>query len=228
MAQTSRIVLLLATCAFVPTCACATSIWMVATIDTDPWLPSTITFLFTDNQLLLNNAFIFQSGGSGAWSRLLRLTGTWAACGTVDLDGSLIADPYATFVILASTVPAAAPPDDGCYPLAPWVDRWYCLGYVRWSPDTPDGYAAPLMLGARFAGDGAAAYHYEDDYVTSDAVGTVVLQDTYAYSHGHYGVEKYAALSYTFWAAQAPEPSTMVTVLAALGGLSVVARRRSP
>lgn len=226
MARTLRIVLLSAMCAFIPVCASAASSWMVAAIDTDPWLPSTITFLLSGNQLLLNNTLIYQPGGSGAWSRLLHLTGTWAACGTVDVYGSLVADPYASFVILANTIPPPAPPDDGHYPRRDWIDAWYCLGYVRWSPDTPNGYAAPLMIGARFVGDGAVAYHYEDDCITSDAMGTVVLQDTYAYSHGHYGVKNYTALTHTFRVSQAPEPSSMEILLAALGGLGVIARRR--
>jgi hypothetical protein len=224
MAQTLRAVLLLATCLVVPIGASATQSWTVAAIATDAWLPSTITLQLSGSNLLLNNTLIWQPGGSSAWNRRIRLSGVWGACGTVDANGSLVADPYATFVILANETPPPSLPDWND-PLPAWVDTWYCLGYVQWAPDTPEGYTAPLVLGADFAGNGASAYHYEDDWVTSDAVGTSALQDTYGYGHGCYGVVQYYALSHTFSATHAPEPSSMLALLAGVGGLAAVRRR---
>ena len=227
MAVNNTRVLLLALCLAAGVNASATQSWTVAAISTDSWLPSTMTLQLSGSNLLLNNTLIWQPGGSSAWNRTIRLSGAWGACGTVDANGSLVADPYATFVILANETPPPSLPDQNDYPLSAWVDTWSRLGYVQWAPDTPVGYTAPLVLGAGFAGNEATAYHYEDDYIYSDAIGTFVLQDTYAYGHGCYGVAQYYALSHTLSATHVPEPSSMLALLAGVGGLAAVRRRTS-
>jgi len=198
--------------------------WTVASIDADPTVPTSITLRLDGNQLLLNNLSIQQSGGSSGWQRTLLLTGVWGVCGAVGPTGILVPDPYATFVILADQPPPSTPADIE-YPLPAWVDNWFCMGYVQWASETPEGYSTSLMIGADFAGNGAAAYHYEDALSVSDAVGTAVLDDSYAYIHGSYGVHEYTALCYSFTATHTPEPATLVAVIVGFGWLAALAKR---
>jgi len=196
--------------------------WTVATIATDAWLPNNVSFAFDGNQLFLNNTYIYQPGGSSSWNQTLRLCGDWAVCGSV-VGGGLIADPYATFVIVSSDVPdyVVRLDEHGCY--APYSDVWTAVGHLSWRSDTPSGHVAHLLLGSSFSGDGAQTYT-DDAPFHNTTSGTIVLQDSYHYLAGYYNVSRYDTASYTFRAAYTPVPEPTyvpepMSVMLAAGGL---------
>jgi hypothetical protein len=123
------------------TCTAYADSWTIYSIDVDPGsgLPSDITLTFESGHLTLNNELIGTPGGSSFQSWTLLTAGSWAAAGTIDGQGSFVADPYAVF-----------------------VPEWHG-GHIQWAANTPVGYIAPLQLGVSYSGDGAA--HYEGYWI---------------------------------------------------------------
>lgn len=220
-------ILIVSLAALCPISAQAVS-WTIADIGTDAWLPSTITFAFDGYNLLLNNAYIYQPGGSSAYNLTLRLSGTWGACGSVSASGELVPDPYATFVIVRpdeNALPSREVPNE--MPLPRWVDVWDTMGYVSWSPDTPHGYTTSLILGGQFGGDGAGDYVYQNDQWYQEATGTMVLDSNWHYWGGYYGGHTYTPQAYTLNVTHLPEPAPIAIILSGLGALLLRRTRRA-
>jgi hypothetical protein len=137
-------------------------------------------------------------GGSSASYWDLCFYNIWAACGTISPSLDLAADPYASFA----------------------------NGFVRWASDTPDGYVAPLMLGAMFNGNGAVG-RGGDNYSPTQ-YGTIFLEKMWMGGYGH----SYTPLSHKFLVTYAAVPEfssslpALLTALVGVAGLALRGRRR--
>ncbi|MBI2844407.1 MAG: hypothetical protein HYX78_13500 [Armatimonadetes bacterium] len=171
--------------------------------------PRNIVFTFENNVLSLNTeAVSVGSGGSSTQVWQLLNSGSWAAIGSVDGSGDLVADPYASFVTNGFG------------------------GYVEWSPDTPTGYTAPLLLGHSFNGNGAATYQ---SYSFGEPVGEPVSGTLTLWSYlprRELEDDTYTPVGHTFYASNVagsvpavPEPLGIVALISGLVGLAGIAFR---
>lgn len=195
---------------FVSLRMCAAESWVVFQVP-DVYLdlipagsPTAMIYTLENDLLTLNTNSITAESGSSTKSWTLLLSGTWAAFGTVDSSGVLTPDPYATFV------------PDGYN------------GFVRWVANTPSGYTAPLLLGWRFVGHGAATYEEYVDYQPDGVLttGTIVL-----WSHlplRPHEQDIYTAESGVLTATNVPEPGGFLALMTGFVGLAglVIRRRR--
>lgn len=165
-----------------------------------PGSASEIVFTLNNGVLSLNTNTIATQGGSSANTWTLLFSGNWAACGTIDDSGGYVPDPYATFHASGQG------------------------GHIEWAGSTPSGYTAPLMLGASFAGDGAATYTASWGSPIYDVSSTLVVNRHPTYWGPEYSL--YESASHTVYATYAqtagsmvPEPASLLALLT--GGISI-------
>ena len=161
--------------------------------------PADMIFTLDNNHLILNSSKITTMGNSSAMTWTLLFSGDWAACGTIDESGDYIPDPYASFVQEGQG------------------------GDIQWANHTPVGYQAPLMLGRRFDGDGAATYTSRWGEPIGEVSASLVLNTHPSIWGSEYNL--YEPVMHTFAASYlpdqaVPEPSGLLSLFA--GGISLL------
>ena len=159
-----------------------------------------IYFDFDGQNLMLGSKSYSWNGYTEKITSTLLLSGTWAACGTIQ-GNMMTPDPYAQFV---------ATPDG--------------TGSVSWLPGTPQGYTAPLIIGARFDGSGAASYEPSYDRFTASAVVWTRVNMS-----GISNRDSYFSADHTFYATcnSVPELSSLFALSAGIGSIGgIIIRKR--
>ncbi|MEN6521726.1 MAG: PEP-CTERM sorting domain-containing protein [Armatimonadota bacterium] len=182
--------------------------WTVFRMDpswepSDEYCPRDLTFTFSGGRLSLNStATSTGGGGSSTHTWQLLFSGNWAVAGTIDETGSIIRDPYATFI----------------------YDKHG--GYINWASDTPSGYTTQLLLGYRFDGDWAETYqNYEYEQPFGEPVtGTLVLWDYLVRCPLENDI--YTPQNHEFSVTAVPEPSSIGILGFAVWGLGTVSIRK--
>ena len=164
--------------------------------------PADMVFTLCSNHLSLNSSKITTIGNSSAMTWTLLFSGDWAACGTIDGSGDYIPDPYASFVQEGQG------------------------GDIQWANHTPVGYQAPLMLGRRFVGDGAATYTSRWGAPIGEVSASLVLNTHPSIWGSEYNL--YEPVMHTFMATYppvqaVPEPTGLLSLFA--GGISLLGFR---
>lgn len=164
-----------------------------------PGVPDSIYFDFNGENLVLASPSYSWAYATIVDTYSLLFSGTWAVMGTVEND-VLTPDPYASF-----------------------VQTSVGSGTVVWAPGTPQGYTAPLLLGARFHGDGGATYPETGGSYTA----TLVLWE-HKVECGQYQFDYLSRWTHAFDAVNntVPEPSGLLALVCGLGSLGLPWRRR--